>query len=400
MRVVHVNFDAATNGGASIAMLRIHKALRGAGVDSQIVCRKLPNDPYSVAYKMPLWRRVGELGYKALLRYVLCAKHESAGLYPTGMADLVNRLNPDIVQLNWLQANTISIRELAKFKCPIVWFTHDCWPMFGIYPCSKTDWFKKGPPTEGPLINRIAWQNKCNVVKRLKGRLYVVSPSEWAMKEAQESIVFKDVPCFCIHYPATDSLVAACEQFAGKDKPKNDRFTILFGATTGISAPVKGWDRLMSAIDMLTDEQRANICIRVFGCHMQNQKMHGVDVSFLGKLNQSQLIPEYRQADLFAFPSRSETWGQTKTEALCCGTPVIAFDQTACANGVRHKENGWVASANDIASFAAGLQWFYDLWRNACPLTIADEIKSYRPEAIAAKWLDLYNHIFKEVEHV
>ena len=391
MRVVHVNYDGEKDGGASIAMFRIIEAQREVGIDVAVACRCRPVESQTYQYVPSLFYRGVEFLSKVAmkLRYGRCF---STGLIDNGMADFVNSLQPDIVQLNWLQANTMGVKELTKIKCPIVWFTHDLWPMSGVEPYPAEEWFKKGPPDDF-WLNKKVWGRKREVVKRLKGRLYVVSPSEWACKQARDSIVFKDIACTCIHYPANKILVKACEDFNGKTKIHNDRFTILFGATTGISAPIKGWDRLMSAIDLLTDEERQLMKIRVFGCETPSQKMHGVDVEFLGRLTIEELIPEYRRADLFAFPSRQETWGQTKTEALCCGTPVIAFDQTACANGIRHQKNGWIAPADNIGAYADGIRWFLKRWHENAPLDIRGEVDIYRPDAVAVEWKSFYESI-------
>ncbi len=394
MRVVHVNYDGAKIGGASIAMFRTIEAQRRAGIDAVVACRGLPQEKSTYQYTPSLFCRGVEFMSKVAMKlaYRRCY---STGLINNGMADFVNSLRPDVVQLNWLQANTIGIRELKKIKCPIVWFTHDLWAMAGVEPYPADEWYKTGKPA-GTWVNRKAWQVKCDVVRSLEGRLFVVSPSEWACKQARESVMFKNVPCSCIYYPANEVLVNACEHFDGMPKKRNERFTILFGATTGISRPIKGWDRLMSAIDMLTDDERTAMHILVFGCDMPSQKMHGVDVDFIGKLTIEELIPQYRSADLFALPSRQETWGQTKTEALCCGTPVIAFDQTACANGIRHRVNGWVAPADDISAYAEGVRWFIDRWKRKISLDIKGEMMAYHPQSIAKQWADFYQRILHQ----
>ena len=83
----------------------------------------------------------------------------STGLLVNGMADFVNSLHPDIVQLHWLQLNTVGIRELEKIHAPIVWFTHDLWPMSGVEPYPADEWYKNGAP-KGSWINRKAWEEK------------------------------------------------------------------------------------------------------------------------------------------------------------------------------------------------------------------------------------------------
>ena len=331
MRVVHINYDATHLGGASIAMLRIHAALRSVGVDSIIACRALPDDPFSVLYKLPLAYRCREFAFKVFQK-VTQGGCPSTGVLCNGMAEFVNLLKPDIVQLHWLQLNTIGIKELLKFNCPIVWVAHDFWPMSGLDGYPKTDWFKKGSSED--FWNKLAWRNKKEVVESLGDRLTVVSPSEWAMKEAKESVVFRNINCRCIHCPVSESLIKASKDFSMMARPREGKFKILFGSTSGTHSRLKGWDRLIAAIGKLTSDERKLIQILVFGETAENRIEGGVPVTFLGKLDEEMLISQYHGADLFAFPSRRETWGQTKVEALCCGTPVIAFDETACANGI------------------------------------------------------------------
>ncbi len=49
------------------------------------------------------------------------------------------------------------------------------------------------------------------------------------------------------------------------------------------------------------------------------------DVRFLGAKSGSELISHYSAADVFVFPSRTETLGLVMLEALACGVPVAAY---------------------------------------------------------------------------
>ena len=268
--------------------------------------------------------------------------------------------------------------------------------MSGINPFYESDWFKYDCPKAATLVDRLAWRTKCNVVQRLKDTLFVVSPSNWASKMASESKVFAGVKTMCIHYPISETFEKACAKLKHKTREtvNSSKFVILFGATTGISLPIKGWDRLMAAIDLLTDSEREKISIKVFGCMQPSQKIHGVGVEFLGRLPPDQLVNVYRCADLFAFPSRSETWGQVKVEAMCCGTPVIAFRQTACADGISHMKNGWIAPEDDIESFADGIKWFMQQKEeNGVVPCEGDAIREYGARTIGNKWKQFYEDI-------
>lgn len=52
------------------------------------------------------------------------------------------------------------------------------------------------------------------------------------------------------------------------------------------------------------------------------------DVHFLGAFPQKALPPFYRAADVFVFPSRTDTFGLVLLEAMASGTPVAAFPVT------------------------------------------------------------------------
>jgi glycosyltransferase involved in cell wall biosynthesis len=52
------------------------------------------------------------------------------------------------------------------------------------------------------------------------------------------------------------------------------------------------------------------------------------DAHFLGALHGEDLASAYAGADVFVFPSRTDTFGLVMIEALACGTPVAAFPVT------------------------------------------------------------------------
>ncbi len=49
------------------------------------------------------------------------------------------------------------------------------------------------------------------------------------------------------------------------------------------------------------------------------------NVTWMGVLPRAELAAVYRAADVFVFPSKSDTFGLTMLEAMACGTPVAAY---------------------------------------------------------------------------
>jgi len=75
------------------------------------------------------------------------------------------------------------------------------------------------------------------------------------------------------------------------------------------------------------------------------------DAIFTGMCSHAQLALLYANADLFMFPSLTETFGNVTLEALACGTPVLAFDCAAASELVEDGINGWLVCSESPADY-------------------------------------------------
>ncbi|CAJ0779452.1 glycosyltransferase family 4 protein [Ralstonia holmesii] len=75
------------------------------------------------------------------------------------------------------------------------------------------------------------------------------------------------------------------------------------------------------------------------------------DAIFAGTQHGEALAAHYASADMFLFPSVTETFGNVVVEAMASGLPVVAFDTAAAGMHVRSHENGWLAPVGDAALF-------------------------------------------------
>ena len=64
---------------------------------------------------------------------------------------------------------------------------------------------------------------------------------------------------------------------------------------------------------------------------------------FAGMRHGEDLAAHYASADLFLFPSVTETYGNVTLEALASGVPVVAYRMAAAAALIRHGDNGMLA---------------------------------------------------------
>ncbi|MFG6160522.1 glycosyltransferase family 4 protein [Halomonas sp. 1390] len=74
---------------------------------------------------------------------------------------------------------------------------------------------------------------------------------------------------------------------------------------------------------------------------------------FTGFIDRESLIRHYASADLFVFPSVSETWGNVVLEAMASGLAVVAFRHAAGAELIDHDHNGLSLATDDPAGFQA-----------------------------------------------
>jgi glycosyltransferase involved in cell wall biosynthesis len=64
------------------------------------------------------------------------------------------------------------------------------------------------------------------------------------------------------------------------------------------------------------------------GPAMEKIKQQYPNVNYLGVLQQPELAKVYAAADVFVFPSKTDTFGLVLLEAMACGTPVAAYPVT------------------------------------------------------------------------
>jgi glycosyltransferase involved in cell wall biosynthesis len=77
------------------------------------------------------------------------------------------------------------------------------------------------------------------------------------------------------------------------------------------------------------------------------------DAQFVGVQRGEALAVHYASADLFLFPSTSETFGNVTLEALASGLPVVAFDMAAASEYVDDCGSGLLARPGDELGFIA-----------------------------------------------
>jgi glycosyltransferase involved in cell wall biosynthesis len=108
------------------------------------------------------------------------------------------------------------------------------------------------------------------------------------------------------------------------------------------------------------------------------------DFVFCGLQRGAEVARHFASADLFLFPSHSETFGNTTLEAMASGIATVAFDYGAAREHVRHRIDG-MAVDNDADFIAAATALATDDGlRQAMGQRARQSMQRLHPEQVAA----------------
>lgn len=112
------------------------------------------------------------------------------------------------------------------------------------------------------------------------------------------------------------------------------------------------------------------------------------DVRFLGAIHGHDLASAYAAADVFVFPSRTDTFGLVNVEALACGVPVAAFPVAGPLDIVGEDGRGMHGGARRIGALDEDLGAAIRLALTADRAAAAAEARHYDWDRCTDKFVD------------
>ncbi len=362
MRVLHVSYRD-NNGGAAIAASRLHSAMLAQGIDSTLFCIQRSGDMECTCSAMgSLGRALNSIKQKLSYKLMQLFKvRGSLNLFGSGVANRINKMDVDVVNLHWINCETLSISEINKIKHPIVWTLHDLWPMLGCehYPQQNDRRYIDGY-TLG-IFDLDAWTWRRKRKKWSNFSPVVVCVGNWLANCAKQSILLKDKRIEVIHNTLNIEIFKPIDKEKAREilnLPQNKKL-VLFGAMGGMTDARKGFDLLLCALNKLWESgDSSQIELVVFGRkEVGLEKEVPFSVHYLGQIyNDALSAVVYSAADVMCVPSRQETFGQTAAEAMACGTPVVAFNYSGLIDIIDDKVNGRLVPPYDTAEYGKAIE--------------------------------------------
>lgn len=364
------------SGGAARAAYRIHQGVRSLGVDSRMFVKNkgsqdpnvhalsefVPNNPIYNAFDWCANKVKNKIQHYQWNQYPNKDANFKSDLRGTRLHGALSSWDYDILHLHWINQRFVNIEELRKVHKPIVWTLHDSWPFTGVCHvpmdcCRYANQCGSCPQLGSNNLNDLAyqvWQHKADVYKDLN--LHIVTPSKWLADCVKQSALLGRFPVTVIPN-GLDIGVYRVKQASKMHKPSNKPI-ILYGANHAVTDKNKGFQNLLAALCLL-DNQGFKAQLVVFGAEEQELPMHfkNIDVRFVGYVRDTQtLVSLYNEADVMVVPSYSEVFGQTASEAMACGTPVVAFRCTGIQEVVE-EGCGYLAKPYSSEDLAKGIRY-------------------------------------------
>ncbi|WP_186576546.1 glycosyltransferase family 4 protein [Aquibacillus kalidii] len=414
MKILHLNTNDKI-GGAARAADRLHRALnQHVNIDSlMFVQRKTGDSPDVIGPSSKIER--GEsiarpyIDKLPLLRY----RHRQGNPWhvswvPRNIKKVINDINPDVVHLHWINDGFISIKELEGINRPIVWTLHDSWPFTGgchiPYNCDRyTRSCGSCPQLRSDNNKDISYQILKSKIKNWSNNdINVVTPSNWMAECARNSSVFRNNNITVIPNGLDVDKFKPINQNVSRDvlNLPSQKKLILFGAMSSTSDYNKGFHFLIKSLELLSRKYSDEVELIIFG---SSRPLDPPDFPFtahyMGNINDdATLALLYSAADVMCVPSLQESFGQTASESLACGTPVVAFNATGLKDIVDHKQNGYLAEAYDENELAQGLEWVLskeDIKAQLSKNARDKVMESFNIREVSKKYLELYKSIMK-----
>lgn len=353
-------------GGMSIAANRIHLGLRSIGINSKMLSMKA--NPSSDNKKDSIFIVRLPDGEKWSPNYNMYPANNIKFDSSTKGIDIrryINFFDPQIVQAHWVSDNFVSTEGIGQITGrKVIWRLAECLAFTGgCYFVGNCPRYKTGcgkcPRLKSSVENdlsRSTWLRKQEAYDKID--LTIVVPTT-AMKKLVENsplmnkrkiVVIPNGLDLQMFYP--EDKVAARQSLG----IPQDKKVIIFGSMN-VTCRRKGYYLLKQAISKLTETHKDEYHLVVFGKGGDkiSSDIPMTDLGFIDDKNKQRTA--YSAADVMIVPSLEEPFGQTVTEAMACGTPVVTFLGIGPEDMVDHKETGYLADYACWNDLAAGIDW-------------------------------------------
>jgi len=391
MKVVQINCSASGSTG-NIAKA-IHRGLLEQGDESYIFYGigqpteknmfRVGND-FDLHAHAVLSRNLGMQGYFSYFSTKKLIKQ-------------LRKIQPDIVHLHNLHGSYLNIplllKHLKETGVKVAVTLHDCWLYTGkcyhyfeagckryLENCGNCPQLDMYPKSKYFDFTAKLLQDK----KRLLSMdgLYVIAVSDWLHREAAVTFLSKH-PIRTIK-----NGVAPLFKLPVEGNTRSDASFVILGVAPNWNSH-KGIQDFVELSKYLKQDEKI-----VLVGHMPKNIVLPSNITSIEHTQDAEELAElYRNAAVYVSMSTEESFGMTIAEAMCCGTPAIVYNATACGEMVTPGANGYSVPAHDVEQ----VYRYIEKIRNGTPMNrekIAEDARErFSGERMVQEYLAFYKNI-------
>ncbi|PWD98999.1 glycosyltransferase [Marinilabilia rubra] len=373
MNVVFLSTNQ-TKGGAAIAANRYFDAYRSVGGTSIYASPHVQKPGNGIVQLKRSFLKKKLVKYlfksekkKTLRRKIPGEGYWSVSVKPRFFKNKIEKLKPDLLCLNWINDDFLSVKEIGDFNAPVVWVFHDLWAVTGgcHYPgdcigfqtgCGNCPKLKYSHDQDW---SRYLWMQK---YKNWADKdITILCPSNWMARKVKESKLFGKKRVEVCPYSIELDIFKPMdsETFRESLGIKSHQKVLLFGAVNSMHDTRKGAHLLVDALKKLENRVPADdLVFLVFGAKespaLESVPFRVINLGFVSE--KEDLAKYYAASTAFVLPSLEDNLPNTVLESLGCGTPVVAFDIGGISDMIDHQSNGFLVDETDTNLLADSLE--------------------------------------------
>lgn len=355
MKILNVSYSDLF-GGAAKSAYRIHKLLNTINFvkSDMIVVKKISKEKniFSVDSKISIFffklkNYIGMFISKLDNNY----NPKSYNLFSSPFLKFINNSEYDLINLHWVNAETLSLEDINKINKPIIITMHDMWWLCGsenYLEYGNNNW-KKG--NFNNYLSNYIYNKKKSIFPKA-----IISPSKWLINCARDSKLYNKSKLINIPYPVDQNVFYPKKKLSSVLKfklKKNKKTKIFFGVFGNATDKRKGIDLLIKSLNLI-DPDLFELIIASKNEFKEKYKFKIKNLNYIESENDLSNI--YNICDIVALTSRLDNLPNIALEAQSCGKPIVAYKVGGIPDIIKNNVNGYLIDPFNFRSFSKKIE--------------------------------------------
>ena len=276
---------------------------------------------------------------------------KSYNFFNSPFLKFINTSKYDVINLHWVNAETLSIYDIKKINKPIIITMHDMW-----WICGSENYLE---------YNDNKWKNGkfktylSNYIYNKKKLIFpkvIISPSKWLIKCTRDSKLYNKSKLINIPYPVDQKVFYPKKNLSSVSKFKlkrNKKIKIFFGVFGNAVDKRKGIDLLIKSLKLIDPD----LFELIIASKNEFKKTFNFEIKNLNYIeSENDLSNIYNICDIVVLTSRLDNLPNIALEAQSCGKPIIAYKVGGIPDIIKNNYNGYLIDPFNFRLFSKKLE--------------------------------------------